>query len=734
LRRETLLSAAFALWGLAIGISLASVWSRPAPAGQLPGYATLNNLDAHGPFRFIAGIIILSALLPFLLRPLARRLAEGAAWARNTVLIAPLVALWSALVTRLPLWTIVPSAAIITICVLFRKRDLAFTRRDIVLIPAFLALVTSLNDVLRSYGIDRTIVIAALIAFAIRLAVALIRSPLPPALAFIAAPLGIILQTSFFARDQRYFGWHVLAIAVITPFVLRIFLRNARRAIAVLVFITYPLSIAAYANAISMHTAEGKPRVNVFEDSHSLLPASEMLAGELPFRDVVPTHGLIEDGLLDTLVMKVQGATIGNSLKTRVALGMLNSIAVYLLALAITGSAEAALLALLLALMSNWLTLSFRLLPPIATLALMCASVRLRRVQLLRYAGLGTVICGATSIDFGAYTFFTFLVAIWRFPGSRRTALRAAAAGVAIGVVPLFGGFLLLGILDDFFRTTFVELLSLGPVYTMSMFTPPPGLAAVQNFPELLSTIFGSAEFLYIIWCIAVVFAGTSIIRRQPRRLEPMVLVAVWIAVVAISYAERHHLYFEMAVAPFVVSATWFALRRRTELAPAMILGLIIVSAPTSHFAVVGSIRDVRAPEPAWVEVREIPRARGALFLQHDAAALRGVRKYADLALAPDETWLDLTNRGIFYFLLRRDCPIREPEVAFFQRDERQREVIRSLESDPRIRAVLIPGPSGQYNVDHVPNQERVPLVWQYVQANFVPDFAEGDVVMWRRK
>ena len=49
-RRETLLSAAFAVWGLAIAISLASVWSQPAPPGQLPGLATRFGFDADGPF------------------------------------------------------------------------------------------------------------------------------------------------------------------------------------------------------------------------------------------------------------------------------------------------------------------------------------------------------------------------------------------------------------------------------------------------------------------------------------------------------------------------------------------------------------------------------------------------------------------------------------------------------------------------------------------------------------
>ena len=730
-RRERFLSAAFAIWGLAIAISLASVWDRPAPPGQLPSLGTRLNFDAHGPFRWWLGMMLLPIVVPLLLRPVTRRLLDAKPWAFAIAALTPLVALWFVLITRSPLWAIVPFGAVITACTLLRHRELAFTRHDVVLVPVVLMTTLGINDAFPDLAIDRGLVLAALLVFAVRVLVAFIPSPLPPALAFVAAPLGLVMQTSFFARDQRYFGWHALAFAVMTPLVLRFLLKNGRRAMAVLVFAAYPLALAAYINATSISTAEGKARVDVFEDSHALLPASEMLAGEVPYRDFIPTHGLIEDGLFDYLVLQARGASIGAAWKARLAVGMLSAAALYALAWAITGSPHAAFLAVLLAVLTNMFTPAIRLLPPIATLALMCGAVRLRRLQWLRYAALGTVVCGAMSIDFGAYTFLTLLVAIVRFPGDRVKTLRAAAMGIAIGVVPLFGGFAVLGILDDFFRTTFFELLSLGPVYTLTMFAVPAGVA--RSFPEALAAVFDRNGVLYIVWVAAVVFAGVTITRRPRRRIEPLVLTAVWITLTSISYAERHHLYFAMAAAPFLIGLTWLVRRHRH--APLFLLGFLILAAPTTHLGVVAWIRDQRGPvDPNLVEVPGIARARGALFLPHDAAAIHSVAKYASLALGPDETWLDLSNRGLFYFLLRRDCPIREPEVAFYETEKRQREIIRRLDTDPRIRAVLLPGPGGSYTVDRVPNEERVPLVWQYVQTHFAPDFEEGEVVMWRRK
>ena len=93
-RRELLLSAAFAVWGLTIAIALLVVWRRPAPPDQMMGLAKTLGFDAHGPMRWVLGLMFLPLLVPLVLRPVARLLANGAAWARNAAMLAPLVTLW----------------------------------------------------------------------------------------------------------------------------------------------------------------------------------------------------------------------------------------------------------------------------------------------------------------------------------------------------------------------------------------------------------------------------------------------------------------------------------------------------------------------------------------------------------------------------------------------------------------------------------------------------------------
>jgi hypothetical protein len=318
----------------------------------------------------------------------------------------------------------------------------------------------------------------------------------------------------------------------------------------------------------------------------------------------------------------------------------------------------------------------------------------------------------------------------------RRLALKHAAIGIAAAAIPLFLVLALLGIADDFVRGTFIETLGAGSAYTLNFFTPPASMKNAAAFPDALALLLDRDAFPYLFWGIAVVFVGVAITRRASRRLEPLLLIGVFVVATAISYAERHHLYFGMLAAVLIVALILHLLRRRQLLlATLVILAAIVLAGPTTHMGVKGWMRRIRGPvEPGMTELANIPRARGAYLLAHDAKAVTSIHDYFARTLQPDETFFDFTNSGLLYFLFDRDCPIREYEVAFYQSKAAQLEVIRRLESNPKVRAALVTAtPTSRFAVDGIPNAERAPLVWEYLQQNFHPDFAEGDVVIWRR-
>jgi hypothetical protein len=171
------------------------------------------------------------------------------------------------------------------------------------------------------------------------------------------------------------------------------------------------------------------------------------------------------------------------------------------------------------------------------------------------------------------------------------------------------------------------------------------------------------------------------------------------------------------------------------SLAPALVILALMIGQPTAHIAIVGALRHAHGPLDSDARELALPRARGALSKSSDAAVIDVVQRYAASHLQPNETWFDFTNRGNLYFLLDRDCPMRQLEVAFYETAERQRDVIRRIEQNPRIRfALMPPEPIDNTAVDGVPNRVRAPLVYQYLRAHFTPDHEEGGVNFWRRK
>ena len=151
---------------------------------------------------------------------------------------------------------------------------------------------------------------------------------------------------------------------------------------------------------------------------------------------MIPGHGLLEDGLLDFIALRSRDASYGHALKTRATLGALNSVAIYALATAASGSPEAGFLAYLFGTIIGASPPTIRTIPALFALALIVAAARRRKPRLIFGAGVLCVIAGITSLDFAAYTFVTLVVALLRFR-PRAAALRAAATGIALATTIL---------------------------------------------------------------------------------------------------------------------------------------------------------------------------------------------------------------------------------------------------------------------------------------------------------
>jgi hypothetical protein len=709
-----------AVFGGALAIGFAQALQPHAAAGQLPGAMTSEGLSTSGPFVQLAVLIV--AVFAFaLLGDVAARHLAGIRWAKVSycaaMLSSPLALMHFGNVRHVLLHGVAAIAI-----VFLRRLNPRFSRDDVVLLPTLLATYFAFFDLGFGKTPYPTFLRAAIAAFSLRLIVGWMSKSARPALAFAAAPLAFAFQLQWLspavsgALAMLWIAGTAIIGAMFVPE------RIAARALA---YAIYPIALTLYPLALVGVTAPWP--VDFFEDGHDFVVASEMVRGERPYADILPTHGFLADGGLDFVFMKAGADTMGKVLHMRTAVAALNLAAMYFIAFAATGSSAAGCLGVLLAFcLFPSSTFWLRPMPALFSLASLAAAVRLRSVRWLAVAGAALALSFLTSLDFAAYTAIVAAVVIVRW-GEARLAVLHFAAGFFAVLIPAFLVFAIGGFAIDFWRGT-AEVLRTGGVFVIGPFTVPECLRSLSAMiwqlpnPRCLSAV---------LWVLALLITAAGF-SRKPRRSDAIWYVGLWIAIAGLSWVERQHAYYEFAL-PAFVAAVLFRYRRHRA-AVAVAVAIILLARPFSHLFDVATLlrRDHGLRPTGWVTSRELPRAGDVVMLPRTAAALGSMKKYVS-TLRPNETFYDFTYAAVLYYLFDRNNPIPQLGPPFYESEEAQRSVIATLQRDRNVRAALIVFPDAYSEIDGVSNQARAPLVWQYLQTNFKPAFDENGVVIWTR-
>ena len=177
-----------------------------------------------------------------------------------------------------------------------------------------------------------------------------------------------------------------------------------------------PGSVTAMAAAAVMRS----PRVvNIFEDGHSLLPASEYFRGELPYRDIVPGHGLVSDGVLAFVQLRVFGDDVGGLKRGEKLSGALFWPGFYAVGYAATGSPAFALGSLIFSFFAMPQYQNPRAIVALWLLALaLYASRSKRRLAWLAF-GAAVPLGLCIAVEFTFYSACAGAVALWVARGRR---------------------------------------------------------------------------------------------------------------------------------------------------------------------------------------------------------------------------------------------------------------------------------------------------------------------------
>jgi hypothetical protein len=671
--RQWAVRASTALFGLTLGIAVAPYLALHArPDDQLSALKVEGYRPAGSVLQFVVAIL-LTAVFAIIGERVARLLA-GDPWAANcysiALFVSPTTLMYYGSWRQLLL-----IAAVAAAIVFFRRHDPHFTLRDVILIPAFLSCCIAFLDTNFGHTPFATALRAAIAIFVVRM---LVRS----GDAFIFTPLALLAQAGWLTPMAG--GILSAIVLLIVPVVVD---RTKMRPLspALKRNLMYPAIAAFYPLAVLHGTLPYT--MNVFEDSHSLPVATEMMRGERPYRDIVPTHGLMTDGVIDLVGLELGHGSLRTVLQTRLILGVTGALALYFLTLAATGSAELALLGAFLSfLLASDAVLWLRPPVPLFALAATVTAVRLRSRR-------------------------------WFIAAFRMRSLRPLGIGIASAAIPLLLLFAVFGFVGDFLRATFIELPSTHSAYFENVLSIPD----VLRSPAILHHLTSEDAIYELVWLIALIAACAALARSpfRSRRSDAVWLIAVWMVVATASWVERGNYYFHFAMMPFVVAALYALSRRLRPAAVALTVAVVLLAQPFRH--VITVVPELHAAN------------RFPLFDERAERSIQAARHF-NSTLGHDETFVDFSNTALLYSLFGRDCPLRHVEVANYQPPDMQREVIRRIEQNKKVRAALIAFPGTNSDVDRVPNRERAPLVWAYLQRNFTPSFNEDGVEFWRRK
>jgi hypothetical protein len=731
--------------GLAVALLIGRALRWQASPDQLPGAAKAAGVDPRADVVRWAIFLTLPILFAWLASHLGRRFSPGNLLVRARSVRVP-APVFGVLIALPVLWTrdleraLIVAAAGAALCWGTVNGRLRFPRPGSIALPVVAAHAIVLWTLLARSALSRRIgawtLALALVGIALGLARVLGDRDLEKGASFLGAAALLLPLAGWGARPEKI-SVAAAAAGLLWPSLAALAGRRvpaaSRWCRRLAVFVLLPGCFTALAATYSF---QGPSIMDVFEDGHGLMPASEYLRGEVPYRDFVPGHGFLGDGGLQFAGLALfENSYRGAVLPARI-LGAFYWFVLFLLGLAATGSPSVAFAAVVFSFLAFPEYAFLRGLPSIAATALAVYASRTRSSRAWYGSGLAIALSLLWAVEFALYTLPVLAVALWTSRGERTRGLRSAASGLVTGLLAVCGLFLILGVLGEFLETTFLYVPSLFPAYAT-------GPTRLRGFSPI--AFLRERDAFFLAFCCAGTVALGAQLRRAPAvapRARGLLPILVWVLVACLSVVERNHVEYAAVLVPLglVLLARWLKGHRpwnapRAAAAAMLVVCGLIVWRPRAFVPNIAIAVASRAGPHTFAAFPGMPRGRGAVFSADDARIVRSTNAFLESgALAAADTWFDFSSKPGLYFLFDRDCPIRYYETGFYEAPERQAEVIDHIDRNPRVKAVLMTAGAWSETIDGVPNSARAPLVAEYVRTRFRPLYDRDGVQFWLRR
>ena len=98
--------------------------------------------------------------------------------------------------------------------------------------------------------------------------------------------------------------------------------------------------------------------------------------------------------------------------------------------------------------------------------------------------------------------------------------------------------------------------------------------------------------------------------------------------------------------------------------------------------------------------------------------------------LQPDDDVVTVTNDASWYYLLDKRCPVRFPSVIIGSLPDDQREMVKQMD-EGKVKFVIYRSNAWFYNIDNIPQSERLSILFEYIHENYHPFYSNGAHDVW---
>ncbi len=511
---------------------------------------------------------------------------------------------------------------------------------------------------------------------------------------------------------------------------------------ALMLIAAFPIIIYAVAywpaGAAFNQTALAGP-LDFFHEGESLSTAQAMLAGRLPFKEILLRHGFLSDAVSGLVAVNWMGASLESYRFLMVLLAPLGLVAIYLLAIFCLPWVWAVLLSLVLLTGSIGTIPGTRFFFALVSFIFTLYYIQKRNWTALLFSGLFTALALIASFTAGLTALAGHLVLLTGFaffiPGSL---LKERLAGPGIYLGALLAGLLpwwlylaMSGTLGAYFHNFIWVLTTYETIFGLPLpgIGPNPGLGKILYFltPPLIITLGG----LYLLNSLKTV--------REHGLPWNILLLTALTGVFWIRFLKRSDFSFLQEVLPIAAMLTAFFLYRLTA-RQLSLRGLVFLALLPALFIPRDGRLDLTALAGGFGAKNQLSvegmatsglESMGDVYLpEKQARGLEQIAAYLDERVGSAETFFDFSNRPLLYFLVPRRPVVKSLSTMTIASFQQQLEAIRSLSLSAPKTVVCRSRLAGPDNLDGIPVEVRQYAVSEYLLQKFVPAALIADTVM----